>query len=452
MPKLINQILSLPHSLNYIYSSKESKLDPLLCLSLALFPLLYMTLRGWTNYFVFILLVLAIVHFLKKPKGINKEANNLATGQDQLANWAIVFTLASPILAIFLSQSFRQSYTSTAFDGPSRFLLLIPVFFYLKDRQINFTKMIEWIIPISLLICLGAYLFNPEASEEWFERAATYFVDPNTFGVYCLILGFLCLSSIGLNNHKEPRLLLVLKLIGFLVGTYIALKSQSRSAWTTAIALIFLVSFIRLHKKHPIAPWLMLLASILSLIGIYYLSPVLQDRISMASNEIKSYLNNEDLDTSVGLRISMVRVGIYLMLESPLSGLKDGIMPALDTISSIKPFYTEELQTVITEAGIHLEILAQGVRAGIFGLISGTALFLVPGIIFWKKLKSPDSSVRNAANLGLVLVIGLFIAGLTIQVFNLKYTSSFYALMITALAAQALKKETSDMIKGSTHG
>jgi O-antigen ligase len=148
----------------------------------------------------------------------------------------------------------------------------------------------------------------------------------------------------------------------------------------------------------------------------------------------------------------MVRVGLYLMLENPLSGLKDGVMPALDTIASIKPFYTEELQTVITEAGIHLEILAQGVRSGIFGLISSFALFLVPGFIFWKKLKHPQPAVRSAAMIGLVLVLGLFTAGLTIQVLNLKYTSSFYALMITALAAQALQKENSDTINGSTHG
>jgi hypothetical protein len=34
---------------------------------------------------------------------------------------------------------------------------------------------------------------------------------------------------------------------------------------------------------------------------------------------------------------------------------------------------------------------------------------------------------------------------LTIQVFNLKYTSSFYALMIAALAAQALQKSEANL-------
>ena len=202
-----------------------------------------------------------------------------------------------------------------------------------------------------------------------------------------------------------------------------------------------MISFIKLQKKHPLAPWGMLLVGLTAIAAVYLATPALQDRLHLMFIELGEYFKGGARDTSTGLRISMIRVAIHLIIENPLTGVKDGVMPALDTIASIRPFYSDELQFVITKAGTHVEILAQGVRAGIFGLISGTALFLVPGIIFWKKLKSPDSSVRNAANLGLVLVIGLFIAGLTIQVFNLKYTSSFYALMITALAAQALKKK-----------
>lgn len=389
-----------------------------------------------------------MTHFFQKPKG----SNCLWAREDRLAHWAIVFTLASPILAIFLSQSFRHSYTSTAFDGPSRFLLLIPVFFYLKDRQVNFTKIIEWVIPISLLICLGAYLLNPEASEEWGGRAATYFVDTVTFGVYCVILGFISLASIGLHDSKESKLLTALKLMGFALGCYIAIQSQSRSAWTAAIGLLVMISFIKLHKKHPLAPWGMLVLGFTAITAIYLASPALQNRIDLMFAELGQYLRGGALDSSTGLRISMIRVAIHLIIENPLTGVKDGVMPALDTIASIRPFYSDELQFVITKAGTHVEILAQGVRAGIFGLISGTALFLVPGLLFWKRMKHPNQDIRNAAFLGICLVMGLFIAGLTIQVFNLKYTASFYALMITALAAQALQKENSDTINGSTHG
>jgi O-antigen ligase len=381
--------------------------------------------------------LLAIIHFVTKPRTPATLKDNAK--QHRLATWAIIFTLASPILAIFFSQLFRGEFTSSAFDGPSRFLLAVPVFLYLKDRSFNFTKIIEWIIPISLIICLGAYLLNPAASEQWGGRAASYFVDTITFGVYCLILGFICLASIKINDEKECALLTLLKVLGLAIGFYIAIQSQSRSAWTAALGLLVALSFIKLQRKHPLAPWLMVALGLLAMVSIYLLIPSLQMRIGTAVKEVIEYMQGGALDTSTGIRISMMRIGIHLMMEYPLTGLKDGIMPPLNSIASIQPYYTELLEYTTIKAGVHTEILAQGVRSGIFGLISSTALFLVPGFIFWKRLNHPNQQIRSAAIIGFVLVLGLFIAALTIQVYNLKYTSSLYALMIAALSAQVLQ-------------
>ena len=402
-------------------------------LGIGLFPLLYMTLRSWTNAFVFVLFLLALFYTLQNFQSIRSSLNGAAS------KW-IVFTLCSPLLAILISQAFRQEFSSTAFDGPSRILLTALVFLYLKDRQINFTKLIEWVIPISLLICLGAYLLNPAASAMWGGRAASYFVDTITFGTYCLILGFICLVSIGINPGKEHPLLTILKITGFAIGCYIAIKSQSRSAWIAAIALMIYWSFMRFHKKHLLFSWILMSLGSISLVLAYIIFPEIHQRVDVALHEITTYFTANNLDTSVGMRISMIRVAILLLIENPLSGLKDGIMPALNTIPSINPFYSEGLQFMITHTGTHNEILAQGVRSGIWGLISSTALFLVPGMIFLTRISHQNSRIRAAALIGFTLVLGLFIASLTIQVFNLKYTSSFYALMIAALTAQALQK------------
>jgi O-antigen ligase len=402
-------------------------------LALGLFPLLYMTLRSWTNAFVFVLFFLAIFYLVKNPQSIQRAL------QDSASKW-IIFTLGSPLLAIFISQSFRQEYSSTAFDGPSRILFTALLFIYLKDRQINFTQLIEWIIPISLIICLAAYILNPAASAMWNNRAATYFVDTITFGTYCLILGFICLISIHINPNKEYPLLTILKVIGFLIGCYLAIKSQSRSAWTAAIALLIYLSFVRFHKKHPTYPWILMALGAVAIAAVYKLSPDVHLRVNGGIQEVVTYFRANNFDTSLGLRISMIRVASNLIIENPLSGLKDGIMPALNTIGSIKPFYTDLLQFMITKTGTHTEILAQGVRSGIWGLISSTALFFVPGWIFLTRISHQSARIRTAAIIGFTLVLGLFIASLTIQVFNLKYTSSFYALMIAALAAQALQK------------
>ena len=273
----------------------------------------------------------------------------------------------------------------------------------------------------------------------WGGRAASYFVDTITFGTYCLILGFICLVSIGINPDKEHPLLTLLKITGFAIGCYIAIKSQSRSAWTAAIGLLIYLSFVRFHKKHPAYPWIFMVLGSIAIAVIYKISPEVNQRIAEGINEVITYFKVNNFDTSLGLRISMIRVASNLIIENPLSGLKDGVIPALNTIPSIKPFYTDLLQQMIRDTGTHTEILAQGVRSGIWGLISSTALFLVPGLIFLVRIRNQNSRIRTAAIIGFTLVLGLFIASLTIQVFNLKYTSSFYALMIAALAAQALQ-------------
>ena len=183
----------------------------------------------------------------------------------------------------------------------------------------------------------------------------------------------------------------------------------------------------------------MVLGSV-SMVAAYIFLPDLHQRGSAALHEFSTYFSANNLDTSVGIRISMARVAIVLMIENPLSGLKDGVMPALNTIPSIQPFYSDLLQQLIRDTGTHTEILAQGVRSGIWGLISSTVLFFAPGWLFLARISHQNPRIRTAAIIGFTLVLGLFITSLTIQIFNLKYTSSFYALMIAVLAAQALQK------------
>ena len=88
--------------------------------------------------------------------------------------------------------------------------------------------------------------------------------------------------------------------------------------------------------------------------------------------------------------------------------------------------------------GSHNEYLANMVRSGIFGLIAVLLQFCVPGVIFIRGLKSSEQRIKGTSVMGLCLVIGLMITGLSLEVLTLKYTNSFYGLMIAALCASVL--------------
>ncbi len=64
-----------------ISSSKKSGLDTFMLLSIGLFPLLYMTLRSWTNAFVFVLFLLALFYTLQNFQSIRSSLDGpLANG------------------------------------------------------------------------------------------------------------------------------------------------------------------------------------------------------------------------------------------------------------------------------------------------------------------------------------------------------------------------------------
>ena len=78
------------------------------------------------------------------------------------------------------------------------------------------------------------------------------------------------------------------------------------------------------------------------------------------------------------------------------------------------------------------------VRSGVLGLIAVLAEFLVPAIIFNYGLKSSNHEVKNTSAVGLSLVFGMMICGLSLEVLSLKYTNSFYGLMIACLCASVM--------------
>lgn len=90
----------------------------------------------------------------------------------------------------------------------------------------------------------------------------------------------------------------------------------------------------------------------------------------------------------------------------------------------------------------HNQLLAYAVDYGLVGLLGMLAVFVGPAWLFWRSLRAHErtSAVRSAqraALMGLVFVVGFFIFGLTVEIFNLKVTAAFYATLVAVLGAFA---------------
>ncbi len=401
--------------------------DAFLIIGVSMFPLLYMTYRGWTNRWLVALFVLALVFSIFRWRIIKTE---LGDRFSQL----LILTLASPFLAILLSQLLRNDININAYDGPLRFFLAGLIFLYLKHKQVDFLYLFQYIAPISLLIAVGAIFYYPETSAYWGGRYASYFVDPLTFGGYALVIGFTCLFL--LNLKKDAYFLSGLKLMGFACGLFLSVGSGSRSGWMAIPFVLALWVYInRKNKKLVINASLILISALLITL---LLNENLQQRILSIFQEIYAWFTNQanKEEGSGGMRLTMWRMSWVLFLESPLYGYGDpvGYKHLLDQ-PLVTSFAGPNALGAIT-LGPHHEVFGQMLRSGIFGLIAGLLLFFAPMTVFIQQLRRNFQNL--AAQVGLAFVLGLFICSLSIEVFNLKYTTSFYALMLACLCAQAL--------------
>jgi len=412
--------------------------NALLISALALFPLLYLTLRGWTNTLTFVLLVIALVHFLRLPRSAWGIKNISGT------EWAVIMALASGFLAILISQLLRQNLIFKPYDGPLRMLLCAPIFLLLVKRKIDFVQIFQYIGPLSLLILLAfVQLYPLPINTIWIGRFGTYFVDPNTIGIYTMLLAFMCLFSIDAVS-KDGVALRLLKYAGVLAGFYLELKSQTRGAWIAEPAMLILWAALHWQAKSKAALLISTLISVLVILGLYFFIAVFHERVNSIYYEIASWLNKTNTDTSTGLRLSMWQISWVLFKQNPFCGYGDLGYQVQLLMPHIQSAFSREAISTMEHVGPHNEYLANMVRSGIFGLVAVLLQFCVPGMVFIRGLKSPIQVVKSTSAMGLCLVMGLMITSLSLEVLTLKYTNSFYGLMIAALCASVLWKRPAE--------
>ena len=167
-------------------------------------------------------------------------------------------------------------------------------------------------------------------------------------------------------------------------------------------------------------------------------------RINSIYTEVVAWINKSNTYTSAGLRLSFWQMSWILFKQSPFVGYGDLGYQAQLMLPEIQRTFSQEAINQFGMVGSHNEYLANMVRSGVFGLIAVLLEFCVPAVVFIRGIKSPVQEVRGTSVMGLSLVLGIMITAISLEVLTLKYTNSFYGLMIAALCASVLWKRTVD--------
>jgi len=395
-------------------------------------PLFFITTRGWINGVLFITSLLTIFYLLKIRSYIPQNLNSI---QRNRIFW-VLLSLSIGFFTILVSQLLHQDLRFKPYDAPLRMVLCIPIFLYLLHRPLAISKYLAYVLSISLLIAFISIFLNPEIPQFWGGRFATTPADPNAFGAYITCMTAVVFFSI---NPKELFLIkaqLIIKLLGFLIGIYLVAGSGTRGAWLSIPFL--LLAWFYYHARRDLKLTLLIsVTTVISCLIAYQFLEGLQTRVNSGFSEVHSWLFTQNKDTSAGIRFSMWEITIDLFLERPLSGFGDlGYQSYLSN-----EIFTQNYSPIVIEtmakAGPHNEYLANLLRSGIWGGISIISIFAIPFYVLSTKVSKSDASQKSLL-LGLALFICLTITALSIEIFNLKYTSSFYALIVAMLCSEKI--------------
>ncbi|MFZ3018284.1 MAG: O-antigen ligase family protein [Gallionella sp.] len=400
-----------------------------IALILSLYPMLLFAVQGGMNAALILLAGLCLFISFRQRS---------LPGTQNIDSHLFGFTMSSALLAILFSQLYHHDLQARHFDSAARFLLAIPVFMALRNTDLRVLRVIQFAFPLGaitalLLVLAGAnYMGTP--------RAGTSFINSIHFGNLALILGFL--GAFSINWHgKDAAPLLALKVVGLLSGLVASVLSGSRGGW---VSIPFFV-LLWLLSRSPGKVWNKLAVGIagsaLIVISSYFLVETIQLRLDEIYSDLATF-SRGNTDTSIGLRLQLWNAAIQLFLENSLFGVgAEGFGQAMDQLRNAG--YLTPLAAEMGKAEVHNEMLSYAVRYGIFGLISILAIYFMPFVLFLRAARSDSESRRGAAVMGMCLTLGFFIFGLTVEMFTLKMTASFYSLSVAVLLAIACNRQDS---------
>jgi len=354
----------------------------------------------------------------------------------------VILTLIGPCISIIISQFLRNEFYISNYDAPLRFVLCVPIFLCISQGCTllkNENTFVEiWItrsIPMGIIFALISRGVNN--AKQWEPYKTTYFVDPLTFCNYTTLFSMLSILGI-IYFHKKLSLLNILFLIlSIIAGFYLSITSGARTGWLSMPIFIIIFWTVLNSELNKIAAVIYMLILMLGMCCLIYLNPYLIGKLLLGWQQLISYRANElNVDSSVSMRLSFIRMGFMYFIDRPWTGWGDlSWIANMDRPEFIK-FASEEARLAPIH-GFHNEIITSAVRSGVWGLFASLAFFVVPLYLAVLGLRTTFLKTLKISSIILLLfMVHIFIAGLTTEITNLTFLASFLGVAIVTILGE----------------
>ncbi|MFM0647584.1 O-antigen ligase [Paraburkholderia bryophila] len=340
--------------------------------------------------------------------------------------------MACPLAAVLISEIAHAKVVPNTLDSPARFLAAMPLFLVLRQLLPRTLAWSDLSFALGALISLAILLIAPQNTN--IGRVSSSFLNPIHYGDIALVLG--ALSILSLNWWRKDGLAVrVLKIAGLIAGLTASVLTGSRGGWVALPVVAVLIVYVRGRGKSRRWKVLLPLAIVAILAGVFVFSSSARDRVIDLSTDLTSYEHGQR-DTSLGIRLQLYETALKIVESHPLLGLgAHGFRDSMQSFANAGMLTPLAAQNGKGET--HNQFFAYLTDYGILGGLALLSIYIVPGVLFWKRLSAPAGPANRAALMGLTFVVSFWIFGLTVETFDLKMTVAFYATMIAMLAALA---------------
>jgi O-antigen ligase len=377
-------------------------------------------------FYVFVLLSLvALAH--------NAVHRFPSASKDDFAPLALALCL--PLVSILITNVLLPAWSSSELEKNLRLALALPVFWLLVRTPVSWLRQVQWALIFaalygSVVLVYSAY-DGPLGRMSVSDYGAHY--NAVTFANLTFMFGLGCLFTLGWRLSTWPRLEAGLKILAAaasLVGTVL---SETRSSWMILpiFALIVLFSGKRWSSRTR-------LFCVLGAVGLMIIAAFVawkfNPRSSQVLVEVNEFFHGGNKDTSIGNRLQLWQASLIMFQEHPWLGIG-----ARNFRAALHVLMERGVVTPMLVAGYgepHDDFIAALADYGIIGFGAILALYFVPAVVFFRKLRS-DREIVVAAQLGLLLCLGYAVFSLTEMMFRNMRSVPIYSLTLVTFMALA---------------
>ncbi len=368
---------------------------------------------GVTSVMIFVISIAGLIQF-KKTENIFLQRQDIF--------WPIILSLFFLIIAADVLLGYGDL---TTLDTPSRFLLFIPLYLYIRKVGVNI-KLIVIGASIGLSVAGLLAVLAINSGLYFYSGSANHHTVFGQLAILMLVVSLLYL------NKKNKIYLNLLIIFSVILGFYAVMASGGRGGWIAIPVLVLYVIFSKVYFK-KILPKFFAFIVITLLIAASYFSTNLpvKDRVDGAINNAQLYFTEHKVNSSTGARLEMFKAALLMSFENPLTGVGEHEY-AKHTEDLIKEEKIDPFISKYKEP--HNQYLNSLAEQGFLGLSSFLLLLIFPLLIF---KKSPN---LLSSRIGMLISISYLDFAITMPVFEIQMTVLFYVIIMSTLLANSIKR------------